>query len=68
VQLALDGRLGLCLSSSAIAEFRSVAGRPKVVAKLHLVDERVQEFIEVLESTATVLDTVDEVFTRTPTT
>ena len=38
-----------------LEELHDVASRPKVIAKLHLSPDRTQEFIEVVEVTATVL-------------
>jgi putative PIN family toxin of toxin-antitoxin system len=55
VQLVFDGKFDLYLSPTVLEELAEVANRPKVVAKLHLTPNRTQEFLEVIELTATVL-------------
>ena len=55
VQLALDGRVLLFISAGLITEFRDVTSRPKVVAKLRLVEARVEKFIESVAAAATLL-------------
>lgn len=45
-----------------LEELREVASRPKVIAKLGLVPDRVQEFIEAIEIAATVLTGFPEAF------
>ena len=62
VQLAFDEKISLFISPSAIEELRDVVSRPKVIAKLQLVTERVEEFISAVESVATVIDGFPEVF------
>ena len=62
VQLAIDGAVSLFVSPPVLEELRDVASRPKVVAKLHLVAERVEEFLEAIEIAATVLDGFPESF------
>ena len=55
VQLAIEGKVDLFISPTVLDELRDVAVRPKVIAKLHLVPDRIEEFIEVVEITATAL-------------
>ena len=63
VQLALDGKVTLFISPIAIAELTDVLSRPKVIAKLQLVAQRVEEFIQSIESVATIIDGFPEIFT-----
>jgi putative PIN family toxin of toxin-antitoxin system len=63
VQLALEGKVGLFISPAAFEELRDVTSRPRVIAKLGLAAERVQEFMEAVEIAATVLSGFPEVFT-----
>ncbi len=62
VQLAIDGKVDLFVSPAVLEELREVASRPKVIAMLHLVTERVQEFFEAIEIAATVLTGFPEPF------
>ena len=62
VQLAIDGKVELFLSPTVVEELHDVASRAKVIAKLHLSPDRTQEFIEVIEVTATVLAGFPEPF------
>lgn len=62
VQLALDSKLDLFLSPTVLSELRRVAGRPKVIAKLHLVPERFEKFVAAIEMAGIVLESVDEMF------
>lgn len=55
VQLVLDAKLDLFISPTVLEELRDVASRPKVIAKLHLAPDQVQEFCEHIERAATVL-------------
>ena len=55
VQLAIEGKVKLFVSPAVLGEVREVASRPQVVAKLHLVADRVQEFLQAIELAATVL-------------
>jgi putative PIN family toxin of toxin-antitoxin system len=62
VQLAFDGRIQLFISPAVIDELREVTRRPSVIAKLGLVSERVDDFIEAVEVAATLLDGFAETF------
>jgi uncharacterized protein len=62
VQLVIDGKVDLYVSPTVLEEFAEVASRPKVIAKLHLTPNRTQEFLEVIEVTATVLAGFPEPF------
>lgn len=62
VQLVLDGRVLLFISPMVIEELRDVASRPKVVAKLRLAADRVDEFIDAIGAASTVLVDVPELF------
>src|SRR5579872_4588004 len=62
VQLAIDAKVQLFASPAVLAELREVATRPKIIAKLRLVAERVDEFIEAIELAAILLKSVPEVF------
>jgi len=62
VQFAFDRKVNLFASPAVIAELREVTSRPKVIAKLHLVPGRVDEFIDTLEIAATILDGFPELF------
>jgi putative PIN family toxin of toxin-antitoxin system len=63
VQFAIDGKVSLFVSPYVVGELREVTGRPKVVAKLGLVADRVEEFYEIIEITATILVDIPELFT-----
>jgi putative PIN family toxin of toxin-antitoxin system len=63
VQLALDGHLIMFISAELLAELRDVTSRPKVIAQLGLVAERVDDFLETIELMATVVTGVPERFT-----
>jgi putative PIN family toxin of toxin-antitoxin system len=63
VQLAIDGKVNLFISPHVIEELRDVTSRPKVIAKLRLVQDRVEEFFEAIEIAATLLDGFPQVFT-----
>jgi putative PIN family toxin of toxin-antitoxin system len=62
VQLAIERKVDLFVSRAVIGELRDVTGRPKVVAKLRLVTERVEEFFATIEIAATLLEGFPEVF------
>ncbi len=62
VQLAMDGTVSLYLSPVVLEELRDVTGHPKVIAKLHLATDRVEDFFEAIEIAATLLDGFPEVF------
>ena len=62
VQLAIDGKVSLFASPAVFDELRDVTSRPKVIAKLGLVAQRVQEFLEAIEIAATVLSGVPAFF------
>jgi putative PIN family toxin of toxin-antitoxin system len=62
VQLAIEGKVSLFISPSVLGELREVTSRPKVIAKLHLVTERMEDFFEALEIAATLLAGFPEVF------
>ncbi len=62
VQLAIDGNVDLFLSPAVLDELRDVASRPKVIAKLHLTSNRIQEFFQVIEIAATLLAGFPELF------
>jgi putative PIN family toxin of toxin-antitoxin system len=64
VQLALRGKISLFISPLVLEELREVTGRPRVIAKLHLVADRVQEFFEAVEVTATLLTEFPEPFSH----
>jgi len=63
VQLAIDRKVNLIVSPRVVEELREVTSRPKVIAKLRLVAERVEEYFEAIEIAATLLTDVPEVFT-----
>lgn len=63
VQLAFDQSVNLFVSPSVLEELREVTVRPKVIAKLHLVADRVDEFVSAVEAAATLLDGFPEPFT-----
>ena len=62
IQLALDGKISLFISPTILEELRDVTSRPKVVAKLELVRGRVEDFVEAIESAATILEGFAEPF------
>jgi putative PIN family toxin of toxin-antitoxin system len=62
VQLALDGDVQLFVSPGVLAELSDVASRPRVVAKLKLVVERVEDFFTALGAAAVLLDGFPEPF------
>lgn len=62
VQLAIEGKVSLFISTSVLDELREVTSRPKVIAKLHLMAERVEEFLEAIQIAATLLDGFAETF------
>ena len=62
VQLAIDGKVNLFISASVLEELRDVTRRPKVIAKLHLVPDRVEGFFEAIEIAGTLLVGFPEVF------
>jgi putative PIN family toxin of toxin-antitoxin system len=68
VQLAIDGAVSLFISASVLEELRDVTSRPKVISKLRLVAERVEEFLEAIAVAATLIDGFPEsfVYTRDP--
>ncbi len=62
VQLVLEGKLSLFISPFVFEELRNVTSRAKVIAKLGLVGDRVEEFFEAVEIAATVLTGFPEPF------
>lgn len=62
VQLAFDGRVHLFVSPTVLEELRDVTARPLVISKLHIVAERVDEFLEAIEIAATLLAGFPEFF------
>ena len=62
MQLAIDGKVRLFISAAVIAELRGVANRPKLIVKLKLTPERVEEFIEVVETSSTLLEEIPCLF------
>jgi putative PIN family toxin of toxin-antitoxin system len=62
VQLAFDGGISLFVSPFVLEELRNVTSRPKVIAKLRIVVDRVADFREAIEVAATVLDGFPERF------
>jgi len=62
VQFAIDRKVSLFVSPAVIAELQEVTSRPKVIAKLHLIPKRVDEFIDTVKIAATILDGFPESF------
>jgi len=62
VQLAINGDVSLFISSTVLDELRDVTSRPRLMAKLALVDKRVAEFVERLSIAATLLADFPEIF------
>lgn len=62
VQLALIGDVQHFVSPDVLTELSDVANRPKVVTKLKLVAERVEEFFAALTAAAILLDGFPEPF------
>jgi putative PIN family toxin of toxin-antitoxin system len=62
VEFALGGKVSLFISPSVLDELREITSRLSVIAKLHLIAERVEAFIEAIEIAATVLVGFPEVF------
>ena len=62
VQLVLDGKAELFFSAAGIAELRDVAMRPRVMRKLQLAQERIEDFIGTIESAGILVGTVSELF------
>src|SRR5665213_840140 len=62
VQLAIDGKVSLFVSPFVVEELHDVTSRPKVIAKLHLVADRVEEFFEAIEISVILLDGFPETF------
>ena len=56
VQLAIDGIVSLYISPAVLEELREVTSRPKIIAKFHLVANRVEDFFETIEVAATLID------------
>jgi putative PIN family toxin of toxin-antitoxin system len=54
--------VSLFLSPAVLEELRDVTSRPRVIAKLQLIRDRIEEFFEAIEIAATVLTDVPEVF------
>ena len=52
VQLAIDRNVSLFISPAVLEELRDVTSRPAVIAKLHLVADRVEDFFENIEIAA----------------
>ncbi len=63
VQLVLDGEILLFASPLIVEEIREVANRPRIAAKLDLSPARIDQFIESIQVTATLLDEFPEAFT-----
>jgi putative PIN family toxin of toxin-antitoxin system len=55
VQSAFDGVVLLFICPEVLDEIRDVASRPAVAAKLQLAPDRVDEFLEAIQITATIL-------------
>ena len=62
VQLAIDRKIDLFSSPAVIEEIRDVASRPIVTTRLHLTPDRTEAFLEVIETTATILAGFPEPF------
>lgn len=62
-QLAVDARVSLFVSSAVIEELRDVTARPKLVRKLRITPDRIEEFLESVSVVATLLDSFPEPFT-----
>jgi len=62
VQLAIDRKINLFVSPSVLEELREVTSRPKVITRLRLHTNRVEEFFEAIEIAATLLVGFPEVF------
>lgn len=62
VQLAIDRAVRLFISSDVIRELREITARPRIVRKLKLIPDRIDEFIEAISKAATVLDGFPESF------
>src|SRR4051812_578917 len=56
VELAMQAKVRLFISPHVLAELREVSARPQVVRKMHLVPERVEDFLEALGRAATLLE------------
>lgn len=63
MQLAIDGKVSLFVSPWVLAELREITSRPKVIAKLRLITDRVQDLLEAIEIAGTVLTGFPERFT-----
>lgn len=61
-RLVLDGKVSLFISPWVMGELRNVTSRSRVIAKLRLRTPRVEEFLEAIESRATVLSGFPEIF------
>jgi putative PIN family toxin of toxin-antitoxin system len=62
VGLAIDGKVNLVVSPAVLGELREVTGRPRVIAKLRLVEERIEEFFETIQIAATFIEGFPEIF------
>ena len=63
-QYVEEGRLTLCLSHEILAEVRDVLSRPKVRRKFtHLTEERIEEFLRVVETRGVIREVVPSEFT-----
>ena len=62
IQLAVEGQLDMVVSPIVMQELRAVASRPTVIAKLHLLATRTEEFIDTMEAAATILGGFPEGF------
>jgi putative PIN family toxin of toxin-antitoxin system len=58
----MDGKVNLFVSPAVMEELRDVAGRPKVVTRLQLTVERTEEYLDVIQATASVLVDIREAF------
>jgi putative PIN family toxin of toxin-antitoxin system len=69
VKLAFEGKAELFISRFVINELRRVTTRPKVVAKLRLSSDRIDQFLTAIERVATLIVNVPEFFSyrRDPT-
>jgi putative PIN family toxin of toxin-antitoxin system len=61
--MAFDGDVHLYVSPAALDELHDVSSRPKVVRKLSLVAERVEEVLIAIQLAATVIEGFPEPFT-----
>lgn len=62
VRGALSGEIHLVVSAYLLDELRSVASRPKLVARFHLTEEKTEQFIEDVVEVAKLVSEVPHVF------